>query len=269
MLQKILASLDLNIDERKIYLQLLHGGATGAGDLAQKLGMARPTLYDILRKLRDKGIVAQSLKHGVRHYYAESPQKLDHMLQQRIKELQERQQQLQSLLPSLEARRLKQAIPPRFQFFDGVDGVRNVIMDMLLYRDIKTYAFWSIKAAMALLTPEFFRFHNIERIRSRIHVQAIWPHSQTVNIRRYPFLGGGQGFHREIRIAPPDVDASMGYWVYGDKVAFLSSTRECYGFIVESSECAEMMIRQHQLIWKMSQRLATNPEDVRGFLAQV
>ena len=269
MLEKILNSLGLSRDESKIYMRLLKHGASGAGDLAQKLGMARPTLYDLLRKLRDKGIIAQSLYRGVRRYYAEPPQKLDALLLSRIKNMQDNQQQLQAMLPKLETYRSKEALPPRFQYFDGVDGVKNVIMDMLLYRDMPTYAFWSIKSAMSLLSPDFFRFHNTERIRNRLAVQAIWPHSQTVNIKRYPYLGGGKGFYREIRIAPPDVDSSMGYWIYGDKVAFLSSTRECYGFIVESAECATMMTKQHQVLWKLSRPFETDPDDVKAFLAQI
>ncbi len=269
MLEKILIALGLSDDERKIYLHILNSGATSAGELARKLGMARPTLYDLLRKLSGKGVVAQSMRRGVRSYHAEAPHKLDQMLGKRIKELQERQKQLQTMLPLLEARRSKQFLTPRFQFFDGPEGVKNVVMDMLLYHDITTYSFWSIKSAMGLLGADFFRFHNIERIRSRIAVRAIWPNNQAVNIRRYPFLGGGEGFHREIRIAPPDADTSMGYWIYANKVAFLSSTSECYGFIVESSECADMMTRQHQMIWRLSKKLVINSEDTSGFLAEI
>jgi sugar-specific transcriptional regulator TrmB len=269
MLEKILKSLDLTADESKIYVGLLHGGATGAGELAKKLGMARPTLYDMLRKLRDKGIITQSMKYGVRSFHAEAPQKLDHLLRQKIADLQAQQKHLHGIMPMLEARRLKNAPPPRFQFFDGAEGVKNVIMDMLLYHDIPTYAFWSIKSALALLGADFFHDHNLERIRANIHVEAIWPRNQVVNIKRYPFLGGGKEFCRAIRVAPPDVEARMGYWIYGDKVAFLSSTNECYGFIVESAECVEMMVKQHQFIWKAATPLATNPEDVRGFLKRV
>ena len=266
MLEKILSALDLGVEERKIYRHLLNEGETTAGELARKIGMARPTLYDLLRKMRDKGVVGQSMRHGVRSYEAEAPYKLNHMLDTKIKTLQEQQTQFQNLLPLLEARRNKQFLAPRYHFFDGVDGLKNVIMDMLLYRDLTTYAFWSIKAAMTLLTPDFFCFHNTERIRNRLFVRAIWPGNQTVNIRRYPFLGGGEGFYREIRIAPPEVDSHMGYWIYGNKVAFLSSTRECYGWIIESAECAEMMTKQHQFLWKSCQKMATNPEDVREFL---
>ena len=269
MLEKILSALDISYDERKVYLYLLNGGETSAGELARKIGFARPTLYDLLRKMRDKGVVGQSMRHGVRSYTAEAPHKLNQMLGNKIKELQERQTQLQKMLPLLEARRAKKFLAPRYQFFDGAEGLKNVIMDMLLYRDLTTYAFWSIKSAMNLLTPDFFRFHNIERIRNRLYVRAIWPSNQAVNIRRYPFLGGGEGFCREIRIAPPDVDASMGYWIYGNKVAFLSSATECYGWIIESRECAEMMTRQHQFLWKASQQLTTNADDVREFLTQV
>ena len=175
MLEKILSALDLGVEERKIYRHLLNEGETTAGELARKIGMARPTLYDLLRKMRDKGVVGQSMRHGVRSYEAEAPYKLNHMLDTKIKTLQEQQTQFQNLLPLLEARRNKQFLAPRYHFFDGVDGLKNVIMDMLLYRDLTTYAFWSIKAAMTLLTPDFFCFHNTERIRNRLLTSGAIP----------------------------------------------------------------------------------------------
>jgi predicted transcriptional regulator len=266
MLEKILSALDLTAEQIRIYMILLNSGTVTAGTLAKKTAMARPTLYDMLRKMRDKGIVVQSMKQGVRSFQAESPKKLDHLLQGRIKELQEQHTRLRIIMPALEAKRAQQVLKPRFQMFDGIEGVKNVVMDILMYPGIETYSFWSIKSAMELLTPEFFRFHNIERIRNKTFVKAIWPHSHTANIRRFPFLGGGKGFYRDIRVAPQEVDSSMGYWVYGDKTAMLSSSRECYGFIIESAEFADMLKKQHAILWKMSKPLLTDPENVKQFL---
>jgi sugar-specific transcriptional regulator TrmB len=79
MLEKILSGLDLNNDEIKIYLNLLESGTITAGNLAKKIGMPRATLYDVLKKMTDKGVINRTLKQGVRSFTAAAPEKLDQL----------------------------------------------------------------------------------------------------------------------------------------------------------------------------------------------
>lgn len=52
---------------------------------------------------------------------------------------------------------------------------------------------------------------------------------------------------------PPDnVDSTMGYWVYGDKVLLISSLSEGFGVILQSGEFASLMQTQHQMIWPIA-----------------
>ena len=102
MIEETLNSLGLSRDEVKIYMQLLDKGNTTAGRLAQKLGMARPTLYDALQRMHDKGVVTRSLKAGVRTFSAQPPRILSKLFQQRIENLQNQQKQFQAILPQLE-----------------------------------------------------------------------------------------------------------------------------------------------------------------------
>jgi hypothetical protein len=126
---------------------------------------------------------------------------------------------------------------------------------MLMYSNVETIAFWPIKSMMETLTPEFFRFHNQLRIKNNIYTRAIWPINQTVDIKKYPFMGQGQTHLREIRIAPKSIDFKMGYWVYGNKVAFISSLKENYGFIIESKELVEVLKLQFEVVWDKSKKL--------------
>ena len=57
---------------------------------------------------------------------------------------------------------------------------------------------------------------------------------------------------RTIRIAPNDIDTTLGYAVYGNKVAFISSKRENYGFVIDSKELADMHRSQFEHLWKES-----------------
>jgi hypothetical protein len=156
------------------------------------------------------------------------------------------------LLPSLEKIIPSKFINPKFQLFEGKEGVQHVLEDMLLYSNTETQAFWPIKAMIEILSPAFFKSHNIERIKNNIYTRAIWPKNQIVDLKTHPYLGTGKDFKREIRIAPAEIDFSMGYWIYKNKAAFISSKKESFGFIIESRELVEMLLAQFEVLWNIS-----------------
>ena len=270
MILEIFESLRINQDEAKTYLALLQSGPMQAGRLARKIGRPRPSIYDHLRKLAEKGMVQESQKDLVKIFIAEPPEKIQALLNQQKERLEVQQKNFETILPALKKRTANSFVQPRFQYFEGLKGIEHVLKDMLLYYDQTTYSFWPIKKMIEALSPLFFHQHNKSRIENRLSVQAIWPTNELISFKKHPSLGAGQAFLREIRIAPPQIDqASMGYWIYGQKVAFLSSRKEAFGFIIESAEMAEMMKIQHQVIWAMSKPLKTPIEDVKDFLKEL
>ena len=90
-----------------------------------------------------------------------------------------------------------------------------------------------------------------------------------MDIKKHPYLGTGEKFLREIRIAPKDIGFSMGYWIYGNKVAFISSKKEAFGFIIESKELAEMLSSQFEVMWKLSKPIVTKLSDTESFLEEI
>jgi len=269
MLENNLKTLGFKEEEVKIYLILLELGPIAAGKLAKKMGMPRSSLYGFLKNLQDKGLILQSQKFEVKQFSAESPEKVNLLFQQRIEKLQKEQTNFKSIIPELN--KLKggeKFISPKFSLFEGEEGVKHVLKDMLLYSDMETQAFWPIKNMVEILSPDFFRYLNKERIKNKLYTRAIWPEGQLVEIKKHPYLGVGKDFMREIRVAPKQIDFSMGYWIYGNKVAFISSSKESFGFIIESAELVEMLLTQFEVLWKMSKPVAVDPKDTDVFLKE-
>jgi predicted transcriptional regulator len=269
MIENILSSLNLKPEESRLYHKLLESGAMTAGSLAKNTGLSRPSVYDYLKTLQETGLVKQSLRFGVKSFYAAPPEQIGRLLENRIAELETQKSAFEKILPGLAMMGQLPFSAPRFQLFEGPEGVKQVLMDMLLYRDLETRSFWPIQTMIETLSPEFFHKHNKQRIENNLSVKAIWPLRKTVALKEFPFLGGGKGFLRDIRIAPEFVDMQMGYWIYGRKTAFLSSSKEQFGFIIESDEFSQMMTTQHEILWKLSTKLPINPDDVQPFLREI
>lgn len=253
MIDATLEKMGFRDDEIKTFLCLLENGEQTAGMLAKKTGISRPSLYGFLKKLQKSELVIESQKNGVKTFVASSEKKVTAVLDKQIQDLEKGKQDISKLF--LEIQKGENVINPKFQLFDGKNGLEQILKDMLLYRDIETKAYWPIKAMIGALGENFFRSHNKERIARNIYTRAIWPQNQVVDISKHAYLGFGEKFLREIRIAPKEINFSMGYWIYGNKVACISSKKESFGFIIESKEFAEMLSSQFEMIWKISKKI--------------
>lgn len=270
MLSEIFETLGFKEEELKTYLSLLDSGPKTAGDLAKIMNLPRPTLYGYLERLGAAGLVTQGQRRGVKVFAAEPGERIRILYRKKIMELRRKEKSLDDILPDLETRGAMKLMRPRMQFFEGREGIEMALEDILKSPPgTMTHSFWAIKAAMGVTSPEFFHYLNKQRIRRDIHIQGIWPRGQGADINKYPFLGWGPEFKRELRYAPPGIEFSMGYWVYGHKVMFISSRAESYGFIIESAEMAELMSVQHQAVWKLSEPIPFDKKMVQGFLKEL
>ena len=126
---------------------------------------------------------------------------------------------------------------------------------MLLYQNLTVRAYWPIKKMIELLTPEFLEKFHRERVKQNIELKVIWPKEQLAYGKKYGFLQGGEKMKRAIKISPEQGNSSLGYSIYGNTVRFISSSRENFGFLVESEELAETMRKQFEIIWKQAKNL--------------
>lgn len=269
MIENILKSLDFDEYEIKSYLYLLEKGSLTAGALAKGLGVPRSSLYGFLKRLSGDNLVAESQRNGVKIFSAEPPEKINLLFGQKMEALQKAQNDYIKILPELKSKKGEKYQTPKFQVFEGAEELKNALKDMLLYRNMETQAFWPQKKMVEVLGGEFMRYHNKERIKNNLSVRAIWPQHQKVEIKSHPYFGSGGKFLREIRIAPPGIDFHMGYWIYGNKIVFISSTRESFGFIIQSQEMAQMLKTQFEILWQISRPLSTKKQDTEGFLREL
>ncbi|MEN9558728.1 MAG: hypothetical protein RL141_1097 [Candidatus Parcubacteria bacterium] len=267
MIENVLKKLELKEDEIKALIFLLENGSQTAGNLAKKTGLSRPSLYGFMHKLQKMELVVESQKNGIKTFTASPKEKMEGLFDEKIKELGKAKLAIEKIYSEIVTDGA--TISPKFQLFEGKEGMKTVLKDMLLYRDIETRAYWPIKAMLEILSEDFFRTLNKERIQNRLTTRAIWPQNQIVDIKKYPYLGTGEKFLREIRIAPKDIGFSMGYWIYGNKVAFISSKKEAFGFIIESKELVEMLSSQFEVMWKRSTPMTMKSPDSDSFLKEI
>ncbi len=267
MFNNLFKELGLSELMQNIYLYLLERGASSARQLSENLNVPRPSVYDNLKILIQKGLVTERQEGGKKIFQIDDLKNLPHLLKTKINTLEEERKALEKVLPTLAAN--LSSIEPKIKFFSGVEGVKQVLNDVLWYEGTETTTMWPISEMIAVLGKEYFEQHNRERIHRNISIRAIWPQDRTIKFKDQPALGTGKAFLREIRLAPKDMLWDMGYWNYADKVAFVSSRKETFGFIVHSKDFSRLLRTQFDVIWKASKPINSKPEDTKEYLKTV
>lgn len=267
MLDEIFIKLDLKEIHSKIYLNLLEFGPSTVGKLSRKLNIPRSTLYGLLEDLNQKGFVLLTEKYSVKLWQASLPSRINDKINDKINDLKSVAEKAEAIVSNLKYKQGLDIVSPKFYFFEGREGIQEMLKDVLLYRDIETEAFWPFKDMDNVLGREFLVENIIvKRAKRNIYTKVIWPENKKINFKNNPFLGSGKEFKREIRLAPSEIDSSMGYWAYANKVAFISSKKENFGFLVESIELRKMIKNQFNVLWNISKPVEIEEKYYRDFV---
>lgn len=267
MINKILKDLDFSENCILIYNRLLETGASSARQLAENLNLPRPTVYDNLNLLFNSGLVLEKKEDNKKLFAADDVKNLKNLVRSKIEKLKENEKTINNLLPNLILK--TKALEPKIKFYSGVEGIKNVLKDLLWYENIKTTTMWPISEMVKILGRDYLANLNRRRIRQEISIRGIWPRDKKVDFKTCPFLGVGQGHLRELRLAPKEMNWNMSYWQYADKVAFISSGAENFGFVIHSRDFVNLLKTQFEIIWKISQPIKPQPQYTDEFLKSV
>lgn len=266
-IENLLKQFDCNEDEMSIFSTLLNAGEQTVASIAKNTSTKRTTVYGIITRLLQKNLIEEIHKNSVKTYRTIDKENLKKNLDKKIGDLTALKNNVDAMVTSLSG---SKTTKPELKFFEGKEGVQFVLNDLIIRKNIETESFWPIEKMVKILGKDYFKFLNKERIKRNIYTRAIWPEKQIIDTKVHPYLGSGEEFLREIRIAPKQIDFSMGYWIYENNVAFISSEKEVYAFIIKSEEFADMLRKQWELVWSLSKPLKQkqNPE-IKKFLKEI
>ncbi len=154
-MEKIFQTLQVNQEEARVYLSLLKFGAKPAGALAKITNIKRPTLYVYLERLSRVGLVSQSLDAGVKIFIPQPSEKIRQIFNKKISDLEKQKNSVEEFIQKIEIEDNTGYLQPRMQFFEGKSGIEAALEDHLSYSNCKIRAFWSIKAALEVTSPDF------------------------------------------------------------------------------------------------------------------
>ncbi len=243
-LRKELEKQGLNQKQAKVYLAVLELGRATIIDVASKTAIKRTTVYDVVMQLVQLGFVSESKKGKRRLFIAENPGLLLAKTEQRFNELKD-------LIPALSGLYAGAIPKPEIKFYDGVNGIRNIMENLLLMKGEEQLYWSSIEDLVDLFGHVYMKSWVKRRVR-----RGIW--SKVLLIKRRKniesYFQENETYLRKIHWLPSTFNFNGVICLFDNKIAFISSRKESFGFVVESEELSRMMRLIFDSMWQMTKQ---------------
>lgn len=242
-MEQLLQQLGLSEKAAQLYMALLELGNSTVTSLANKAGINRTTLYDLLPDLLRRGLISRVAGNKKDTYAPEPPEKLVLMVEERALQIQEELSVAKKIASTLKVLTSKQPSAPKVQLFQGKPGIKSLYADTLF----STEAIRSFSSTESLegFDQDYLHRYYKRRAQKKVFIKAIINDVPTA----HEYQKQDRELYRELRIVPKNkMDIRPEVYVYDDKVAFFS-LREELAVMIESHDIATALKKLYDLAW--------------------
>jgi HTH-type transcriptional regulator, sugar sensing transcriptional regulator len=244
-LEKDLKSIGLEEKEAKVYLSALELGPTNIQNLTKKSEIKRSTVYEMIKNLKNQGLITEATKGKRRIFIASNPENLK-------RNIKTKEQLLSEILPELKSINNTGFAKPKIMFYEGKEGIREIYRDTLESKNKMTLWISPIQSMLETIGEDFLNKYVEERTKRGIWVKSAYITSQRVEDYKYLDPTTFEKTLRKIKFTPKEIAIENTMCIYENKVAIMSSRKEGFGFVVESEDYAKTMKVFHELLWNIS-----------------
>jgi len=233
---KALIDAGLTKVETRVYLTLLEQGPSLAGEISQKSGIHRRTVYDLLERLIQKGLVRYIKKNNRRSYECVHPKRF-------LELAKEQEENLRALMPELLLRYGEAKTAGETVFYRGALGIKTIFEDQLSVAQ-PVYVL-SASPQMREALKHYLPHYTRERIRKKIKLFLLYDEQFRTEVQkreRDKFV--------ETRYLPRGFGSAAATNVYGDTVAIILWQPEPMAIVIKQKEIAEGYRKVFELLWK-------------------
>jgi len=239
----VLKELGLTETEAKIYLVLLETGSTLAGVVIRKTGFHRATTYQILQRLKEKGLVSSIIKGKKQYFQAAEPGRL-------VDDLREKEEKLKDILPDLIARLKNSKEKQEITVYAGEKGIRFVfdkILEELGSRG--EYFDFGVSGLFKEILGSYWDLWQKQKKKQKIKSYVIFNN----DVKKIPGLL--KNYYGETRFYPRQYSSITDTIIYKDKVIlFIWSAKPPIAVIINNQDNAESYKNQFKFMWKRAKK---------------
>lgn len=246
--EKHLKELGLSDSETTVYLSMI-AGARSARELLKTTKMKRPTVYYALSSLEKRGLISKSKKDNDSNFTLSPLERLVTIARERESEAMILTEKIGELAPFLSKNQNEKNTKPQVSFFEGIEAVKRVVMDMMYVKNKNIESIAPSKNFFWEVGGEFVKSFVEERIKRNIHTRNLWEREIEKSIFKKYYEKAS-----EVHILPSVMKDkfSTTIFIFDNSTLYVSSMKECYAVLITSEEHANTMRAIFEGLWSAS-----------------
>jgi sugar-specific transcriptional regulator TrmB len=238
--EEALERIGLTKNEVKVYLALLRMEKASVVDLTKKSGVHRVNVYDVISRLIDKGLISTVMKSNKRIFQAANPEQLFDLLN-------EKQEQLQRVMPELKKEFKSEGKKQEVYHFFGREGIMRAYY-MMLDQNKMIYG-WGGSGVTRKYLEHRHEMWNKERLRRKIKGKNLY--FEFTRKKKSELAWDDPSM--EIKYLPDEFRTPALVDIAGDLVVNLIPVEnELAAIVIENKELAETYRRFFEFMWKFA-----------------
>ena len=242
-IKETLKETGLMDEEITVYLTMLKLGSSLASKIAEETRINRSHVYQLLERLISKGFVSYVIKENRKYFNAVNPEKI-------INILKEKEQKLQTILPTLLGLATFQKEKPIVEIFESKEGIKTILNDILKVK--KTWLAFGSSGKGPEVLPYYSEHWEKEREKRKIHLRGILDNSKSGLLRGKTL---SKLKYTQIRYSSEKYSNPSSTWIYGDRLVFVVWSKDHpLAIRIISKEITENFTSHFEVLWENARK---------------
>ena len=233
----MLEEFGLTKTEEKVYLALLRLGESPAADIIKKTQLHRTTVYDVLERLIEKGIVSHITKNKIKNYIPTSPGKFLDIATQEKTQAEKKQEDAKKIIREIESIKSEAKVQSLAQVFVGNEGRKTILKDII---DVG---------------EDFFvlggrgKLEDVEPIYTKQWAEKRW--ARNIRAKIIEVIGAKAPLWKlnQVRFITPEYESPILAFIYGNKVALFVNEDPITIILIDSKNLAQSYKNYFNILW--------------------
>jgi sugar-specific transcriptional regulator TrmB len=238
---EILKEIGLTEHESSVYFTMVSLGPCPVLKIARASEVKRTTIYSVIDSLKEKGLVRVELKGFKSLFVAESPEKLENILEQRKNKLKNHLKDFMEIYNKGGGETL-------IKIYEGMEGIRPVYNSLL--SDIKPGEDYLIIAGMEkayALDKEFY--DDLRERRSKMPIKIRMLVTDPENEESQKALKYQQNFNMQVKLLPPETKLTTNMVITPQRLLIHQLGQPVMAIVIENKSTIKMHQELFEVMW--------------------
>jgi len=227
-------NLGFNKSETEIYLTLLRLGKATATKLTKETGIHRTYIYDIIEKLRERGMISQIKEQNKYFFQATDPNRIKEYLLEKV-------ENMEKLLPELNKIKSKSSGEVSVEVYKGEEGMKTILNDII--REGKDYYVIGAVKEFEKILPEIYIRQFVLKVNEKKMKETAILEEETeiIEARKHNY-----------KYLPKEYLSLSSFIIYGDKIALFVWKKPYIQILIKNKDISESYLTQFKILWKVA-----------------